>query len=228
MSTPSGGRGKFITLEGGEGAGKSTQARMLADRLEAAGIDTILTREPGGSPGAEEIRALLVSGETGRWTPMTEVLLHYAARLDHLARTVSPALDAGKWVISDRFADSTIAYQGYGHRLGAEAIEALHRIVLGDMGPDMTFILDIPVEVGLERTDGIGNQRSQDRYLRMGADFHRRVRQGFKSLAKQFPYRCNLVDAMKDPAQVHEAIWSILARSGLASNSQDPATHPKS
>lgn len=203
--------GKFITLEGGEGAGKSTQAKLLAGRLEKAGIETILTREPGGSPGAEEIRALLVSGEPGRWQPMTEVLLHYAARLDHLARTVMPALKAGKWVISDRFADSTIAYQGYGHQLGANAIADLHDIVLGDFAPDITAILDLPVTDGLARTGTRTENRTEDRYERMGGEFHERVREGFLAIAKAAPERCAVIDAGQAPDAVHDAIWQAVA-----------------
>ncbi len=142
---------KFITFEGGEGAGKSTQIELLAAALARAGISVRTTREPGGSPGAEEIRRLLVTGPPNRWDAMTEALLHFAARRDHLRGVVLPDLEAGHWVLSDRFADSTMAYQGYGHGLGRGAIEALHALVVGDFAPDLTLILDLPVDLGLER-----------------------------------------------------------------------------
>ena len=144
-------RGRFITFEGGEGAGKSTQVRLLAAALAGQGRDVLATREPGGATGAEEIRRLLVSGDPDRWDGVTEALLHFAARRDHLARTVWPALDAGRWVVSDRFADSTMAYQGYGHSLGREPIERLYAVAVGDFAPDLTLILDIPPEAGVTR-----------------------------------------------------------------------------
>ena len=139
-------RGRFITFEGGEGAGKTTQLRFLADALRAHRVDPFMTREPGGSTGAEEIRHLLVSGEPGRWDSITEALLHFAARRDHLVRTVWPTLSSGRWVISDRFADSTLAYQGYGHGLPAHLIEQLYTFTVGAFTPDLTIILDLPVE----------------------------------------------------------------------------------
>ena len=144
-------QGKFISLEGGEGAGKTTQIKMLADTLKAAGFDPVITREPGGAPGAEMIRSLLVEGDIDRWQPMTEALLHFAARLEHVRETIAPALEEGQWVVSDRFSDSTIAYQGYGHDLGQETMARLHELVLGGFQTDLTLILDIPVEAGLAR-----------------------------------------------------------------------------
>ncbi|MBM3581512.1 MAG: dTMP kinase [Alphaproteobacteria bacterium] len=224
--------GKLITFEGGEGAGKSTQIARLAERLRARGIDPVTTREPGGSPGAEAIRALLVQGDPGRWTPMTEALLHYAARLDHLERTIRPALGQGRWVISDRFADSTVAYQGYGHRLGREAIASLHRLLLGDFAPDLTVIFDIPVEVGLGRAaaragesscegtpDGVTRASKdaplsgrygdshENRYERMDGGFHERMRQGFLEIARAEPARCVVVDANRDADSVAADVW---------------------
>ena len=145
-------RGVFITLEGGEGAGKSTQVARLVERLAAAGCDAMATREPGGAPGAEEIRKLLVSGETGRWHPLTEALLHFAARHEHLTRTVRPALARGLWVVSDRFADSTTAYQGHALGLGRAMVQRLYQTIVGDFAPDLTLILDIPPDLGLERS----------------------------------------------------------------------------
>ncbi len=202
--------GKFITFEGGEGAGKSTQSSRLAERLRAQGIDPVLTREPGGAPGAEDIRALLVEGDPGRWTPMTEALLHYAARLEHLERTVRPALKEGRWVISDRFADSTVAYQGYGHQLGRETIEKLHRLLLGDFAPDLTLVLDIPVAEGLQRVAArFGNSR-ENRYERMDGGFHERMRQGFRDIARLEPRRCVVVDGSRDLDAVAADIWTAV------------------
>ncbi|NIQ96157.1 MAG: dTMP kinase, partial [Desulfuromonadales bacterium] len=143
MTEPKG--GLFITLEGGEGGGKSTQARLLAEFLELRGEEVVLTREPGGSPGAEQIRSLLVDGETHRWDATTEALLHFAARRDHLVKTVIPALDRGAWVVCDRFADSTMAYQGYGHGLPKEALAVLYDFAVGTIKPDLTLVLDLPV-----------------------------------------------------------------------------------
>ena len=137
-------QGKFISLEGGEGAGKTTQIKMLADTLKAAGFDPVITREPGGAPGAEMIRSLLVEGDIDRWQPMTEALLHFSARVEHVHATILPALKAGQWVISDRFSDSTVAYQGFGHDLGQADMVRLHELILGDFQPDLTIILDIP------------------------------------------------------------------------------------
>ena len=203
-------RGRFITLEGGEGAGKSTQIRLLADALAACGKDVVVTREPGGSKGAEEIRALLVSGETGRWGPVTEALLHTAARRDHLERTVWPALDAGSWVICDRFFDSTMAYQGYGLGLGPALIGALQTTALGDFRPDLTLILDLPVEVGLARANA--RRGGEDRYERMDLDFHRRLRDGFLDIAGREPDRCAVIDAAHPVEAVQAAILDAVTR----------------
>jgi dTMP kinase len=202
--------GRLITFEGGEGAGKSTQVARLAERLRGSGIDPVTTREPGGSPGAEAIRALLVQGDPGRWTPMTEALLHYAARLDHLERTIRPALAAGRWVISDRFADSTVAYQGYGHRLGREAIADLHRLLLGDFAPDLTVVFDIPVDVGLGRVAARYGDSHENRYERMDGGFHERMRQGFLDIARAEPARCVVVDANRDADSVAADVWAAV------------------
>ena len=204
--------GKFITLEGGEGAGKTTQIKRLAKALQAAGIDVVVSREPGGAPRAESIRALLVEGETDRWQPMSEALLNYAARLEHVATTIRPALAEGRWVLSDRFADSTVAYQGYGHDLGAETIKRLHRLVLGDFQPDLTIILDVPVEDGLKRAAGRADKASarEDRYERMGPAFHQRLRDGFLDIARRDPERCAVVDATRDRDAVHEWILTLV------------------
>ncbi|MEO5374773.1 MAG: dTMP kinase [Alphaproteobacteria bacterium] len=203
-------RGRFVTFEGGEGAGKSTQVRLLIEALGRAGIDALATREPGGAPGAEQIRRLLVEGDVGRWDPMTEALLHFAARRDHMARTVWPALDAGRWVVSDRFADSTMAYQGHGQALDRSVIEGLYRLVLGDFAPDLTVILDLPVEVGLGRAAARNGSGVEDRYERMGLDFHRRLRQAFLDIAAREPTRCVVIPADGTPAAIHAAILDAL------------------
>lgn len=203
---------RFITLEGGEGAGKTTQVKLLAAALKAAGIDAVVTREPGGAPKAESIRALLVEGATDRWRPMTEALLHYAARLEHVEATIKPALAKGRWVLSDRFADSTVAYQGYGYDLGRETVMRLHRMVLGDFQPDLTIILDVPVDDGLKRAAGRTDRASarEDRYERMDQTFHQRLRDGFLDIARRDPQRCAVVDATRDEASVHEWICTLV------------------
>lgn len=200
--------GRFITVEGGEGSGKSTQARLLARKLAVAGVDVAATREPGGAPGAEALRPLLVEGSIRRWTPMTEVLLHYAARRDHLDHTVLPALESGTWVVSDRFADSTLVYQGYGQGLDPEIIASLHRLVVGAFAPDLTLILDVPVDVGLTRAKRRAGR--EDRYERMGEDFHRRLREGFLEIARREPGRCRLIDASDTVERVHRAVCAAV------------------
>lgn len=201
-------RGRFITFEGGEGAGKSTQLKRLAAALRERGLEVVTTREPGGSPGAEQIRGLLVSGEPDRWDGTTEALLHFAARRDHMRTTVWPALKAGKWVLCDRFADSTLAYQGYGHGLPHETIRDLYRVTLGQFAPDLTLILDLPVETGLERAGGRGG--AEDRYEKMGQAFHQRLRDGFLAIAAEEPRRCAVIAADQAEDQVAKAILAII------------------
>ncbi len=206
-----GGPGRFISFEGGEGAGKSTQLGRLADALQAAGHCVITTREPGGSPGAELIRDLLVTGDVDRWDAETELLLHVAARRDHVTRTIRPALEQGQWVLCDRFADSTMAYQGFGLGLGRDTVAAAHRLALGDFEPDLTLILDLPVADGLARArsrDGDG----QNRYERMAPDFHERLRQGFLEIARRNPDRCAVIDATLDADAVHGSILAEVSR----------------
>jgi len=190
---------------------------MLADTLKAAGFDPVITREPGGAPGAEMIRRLLVEGDIDRWQPMTEALLHFAARLEHVRETIAPALEEGQWVVSDRFSDSTIAYQGYGHDLGQETMARLHELVLGGFQTDLTLILDIPVEAGLARAGKreagkieAGESAGEDRYERMDLDFHRRLRDGFLDIARRNSERCLIVDADQAPDQVHTLIREIV------------------
>lgn len=206
-------RGRFITFEGGEGAGKSTQIRLLAETLKSSGIKVCVTREPGGSPGAEEIRALLVTGETGRWDAVTELLLLYAARRDHVQRLIEPALARGCWVLCDRFADSTMAYQGYGHGLDRQKISDLHDIVLGNLQPDLTLILDLAPEKGLARTREsaeAARRGSEDRFERMELAFHERMRAGFREIAESEPERVVLVDADRDPEHVRKSVAALV------------------
>lgn len=205
--------GKFITLEGGEGAGKSTQRDHLAERLREAGIDVIATREPGGAPGAELIRGLLVEGAPDKWEPITEALLHFAARTEHLAKTVRPALEKGSWVISDRFADSTMAYQGIALGLGRETVQRLYDLAVGDLKPDLTLILDLAVDEGLKRANGRGKDAPSldDRYEKMGRAFHARLRDAFLEIAKAEPERCVVVDAAPSESTVQEAIWDAIS-----------------
>lgn len=206
-------RGKFITLEGGEGSGKSTQVERLADRLRDHGITVVTTREPGGgSISAEAIRRLLVEGATDRWQVISEVLLHNAARAEHLANLVVPALRRGDWVISDRYADSTMAYQGYGHGFDKSVIDIIHRSVAAGTTPDLTLVLDVPVETGIERAGKRAGAGVDDRYERMGTDFHERVRQGFLEIALQSPERCEVTDASCPQDEVFRAITEIVAR----------------
>ena len=186
-------RGRFITFEGGEGTGKSTQAALLTQRLRQLGIGVVLTREPGGSPGAEMIRKLLVEGPVERWDGTTEALLHFAARREHLRSTVWPALKRGDWVLSDRFADSTLAYQGYGHGVDRKIFDQLYEVAVGDFRPDLTLILDLPIETGLLRA--ATRRGIETRYESLPRDFHARVRSGFLEIAAQDPKRCMVIDA---------------------------------
>jgi len=199
--------GKFITFEGGEGAGKSTQIRRLADALEKAGLTVTVTREPGGSGGAEKIRDILLDPNAD-WDPPTEALLHFAARADHYTTKIAPALRAGDWVLCDRFADSTRAYQGYGLGLDMKAIETLYEIALDDFEPDLTIILDIPVETGVKRM--LERGADPDRYEKMDAAFHERLRQGFLDIAQKDPLRCAVIDADSDLESVTARIFDCV------------------
>jgi dTMP kinase len=205
--------GRFITLEGGEGTGKSTQVRRLAATLEARGIQTVVTREPGGAPGAEEIRKLMVEGEPGRWNAITETLLAYAARADHVARTIGPALTEGRWVISDRFSDSTFAYQGVGRGLDRETIRRIDSAVLDDFAPDLTLILDLDVTIGLQRAQARAQNQSsaENRFEKFGPEFHEKLRQAFLDIARRFPERCRVIDASGTEDQVATHIFAAVS-----------------
>lgn len=189
-------RGKFITLEGGEGSGKSTQVDFLIQYLKGKDIDVIATREPGGSDGAEMIRALLVKGDVHRWDAITEALLMSAARRDHIKNLIKPALDDGKWVICDRFADSTLAYQGYGHGLAIPDLQNLNHLTCGDVMPDLTFVFDLDAKDGLERARRRGTD--EDRFERMDPEFHERIRQGYRRIAQTDLNRYIIIDASSD------------------------------
>ena len=196
--------GRFITLEGGEGAGKSTQIARLKGWLEGRGRSVVATREPGGSPGAEMIRKLLVEGPAERWDGTTEALLHFAARREHLRSMVWPALKRGAWVLSDRFADSTLAYQGYGHGVDRKIFEQLYGVAVGAFRPDLTLVLDLPIEAGLARA--ATRRGTETRYESLPRDFHARVRAGFLEIAAQDPRRCVVIDATGDIDTIAGAI----------------------
>ena len=196
--------GRFITVEGGEGAGKSTQIGRLAAWLDGRGVETVTTREPGGTPGAEAIRALLVTGEPDRWDAATEALLIAAARCDHAEKVIRPALARGAWVLCDRFADSTLAYQGYAGGLPADGLTALTRFAVGDLTPDLTIVLDLPAAEGLKRAGArpAAESRFEARTLR----FHEAVRGGFLDIARREPARCVVVDAAAPAGAVARTI----------------------
>ena len=202
--------GLFITLEGGEGAGKSTQVGRLKELVEKRGHKCIATREPGGAPGAEMVRKLLVEGPVERWDGVTEALLHFAARREHLRTTVLPAITSGTWVVSDRFADSTMAYQGYGHGADRAMLGTLYDIAVGDFRPDLTLILDLPVEIGLKRA--AQRRGKETRYESLPVDFHERVRAGFLDIATADPERCVVIDATAGIDEIAQAIGDALTK----------------
>ena len=202
-------RGRFITFEGGEGSGKTTQVQRLAQRLAPLGAEVVATREPGGSTGAEELRALLVRGEAERWSPLSETLILYAARADHLERTIRPALARGAWVICDRFADSTRAYQGAGGGVSPGLIQRLEDNVLGAEVPDLTLFLDLPAEQGLARAGRRGG--GEARFEAKDVAFHQRLRAGFQAIVDAEPERCRQIDAAANPDAVAEAVWAAVS-----------------
>ena len=216
-------RGKFITLEGGEGAGKSTQAAMLAPRLEALGISVQLTREPGGSPGAEVIRHVLLSGAVKPLGAEAEAMLFAAARDDHVQCTILPALQKGKWVICDRFADSTRVYQGVLGHVDPRIINVLERVSVGNLAPDLTVILDLPVQMGVERARQRRGAAEPDRFEAETTEFHQQLRDGYLAIAAKEPNRCVVIDATPAKEVVANSIWSVVqSRLAPASVPQAP------
>ena len=212
--------GRFITFEGGEGTGKSTQANLLAERLKALGIGVQLTREPGGSVGAEIMRYVLLSGAAKPLGPDAEALLFAAARNDHLDTLIRPTLQRGGWVICDRFADSTRVYQGVLGQVDPRTIRALERIVVGETKPDLTFVLDVPAEEGLKRATARRGEDQADRFEGEAIEFHKKLRDAFLALAAKEPARCVVIDATRPKQEVSDEIWRIV------NERLDPATAP--
>ena len=204
------GRGKFVTFEGGEGSGKSTQIKKLAERLDAAKLRAIVTREPGGSPGAEIIRHLVLSGMGKLLGPDAETLLFAAARDDHVRTVIQPALSQGTWVLCDRFSDSTRAYQGRLGQVAPGVLNAMQRVTIGDLKPDLTIILDIPVEVGLQRASIRRGSASPDRFEAENIKFHQDLRDAYRQIAAEDPQRCALIDANADADTVAARVWTAL------------------
>jgi dTMP kinase len=213
-------RGRFITFEGGEGTGKSTQATLLAQRLRSMGIGVVLTREPGGSPGAEIIRHVLLSGAAKSLGPDAEAILFAAARDDHVKATIEPALASGRWVVSDRFADSTSVYQGALGKVDPLLLGGLHRVTVGGLKPDLTFILDVPAELGLERASKRRGAAGADRFEGEALEFHEKLRDAYLHLAACETDRCVLMDAREPQGAVAARIWDTVAKR------LDPATAP--
>lgn len=206
--------GRFVTFEGGEGAGKTTQLARLAEWLKSRGLAVVTTREPGGTEGAEAIRRLLVEGAADRWDALSELLLVAAARRDHLVRVIEPALARGAWVLCDRYVDSTRVYQGLAGGLGLERVDRLHRDILVARRPDLTLVLDVPVQEGMRRRAAAG---AVSRFEQKGEAYHDRIREGFLELAQQEPGRVRVVDAAQAPDDVTAAVIAIVAeRFGLA------------
>ncbi|HEY0851239.1 MAG TPA: dTMP kinase [Bradyrhizobium sp.] len=205
-----GGRGKFISFEGGEGSGKSTQIKLLAERLAAAKLRAIVTREPGGSPGAEIIRHLVLSGMGKLLGPDAETLLFAAARDDHVRTVIRPALNQGTWVLCDRFSDSTRAYQGRLGNVPQGVLNAMQRVTIGDLKPDLTIILDLPVEIGLKRASARRGAGAPDRFEAEDIRFHQELRDAYRQIAAEDPDRCVLIDATPSPDVVAAQVWTAL------------------
>ena len=198
----------FITFEGGDGSGKSTQVNLLKDYLDNLNFETIKTREPGGTPSAEILRDLLTTGEVEKWTPMSEALLMWASRYEHLIQVIEPALNSGKNVICDRFYDSTYAYQGVAHNLGIDKMEKLKKIIIGDIEPDVTFVLDIDPKVGLKRSLDRPNQ--ENRFESYNIDFHNKIRSAFLEIAIKNKNRCGVVDASLNEQEINNLIITVI------------------
>lgn len=208
-------KSNFISFEGGEGSGKSTQLKLLAESFKKAGLPFITTREPGGSPGGERIRSLLVSGDVDSWNPLSETLLFNAARADHIQRLIAPALANGKTVICDRFIDSTIVYQGIGKGLGTAYIKSLHHMLFGNFMPNLTIMLDIAPEVGIRRALACSGEET--RFEGLDIEFHRRIRAGFQAIAESEPERCVIINAAQEADAIHRQITeTIRIRCGIA------------
>jgi dTMP kinase len=204
------GRGRFITFEGGEGSGKSTQIKTLAERLSAAKLRAVVTREPGGSPGAEIIRHLVLSGMGKLLGADAETLLFAAARDDHVRTVIQPALNQGIWVLCDRFSDSTRAYQGSLGKVSPAFLNAMERVTIGDLKPDLTIILDVPVDVGMKRAAARRGSSAPDRFEAEDVGFHQELREAYRQIAASEPQRCVLIDATAEPGIVAANIWAAL------------------
>jgi dTMP kinase len=223
MTTPAPVRGRFITFEGGEGAGKSTQIRLLADRLDAEGKRVIVTREPGGSPGAEIIRHVVLSGMGKLLGPEAETLLFAAARDDHVHAVIEPALEQGIWVLCDRFSDSTRAYQGRLGQVPPALLNAMERVTIGRLKPDLTVVLDIPVSIGMRRAAARRGNDIPDRFEAEGIAFHQGLRDAFRKIAADEPQRCVLIDANADSKVIANNIWGVLRRRLLTPSNHEAA-----
>ena len=213
------GRGKFITFEGGEGSGKSTQIKKLAERLTKARQRAIVTREPGGSPGAEIMRHLVLSGMGKLLGPEAETLLFAAARDDHVRTVIQPALNQGTWVLCDRFSDSTRAYQGRLGQVEPGVLNAMQRVTIGDLKPDLTIILDIPVEIGMQRAAARRGSGAPDRFESENLQFHQGLRDAYRQIAADDPRRCVLIDANADADTVADRVWTAVRERVLAARS---------
>jgi len=218
------GRGRFITFEGGEGSGKSTQIKTLADRLNAAKLRALVTREPGGSPGAEIIRHLVLSGMGKLLGADAETLLFAAARDDHVRTVIQPALNQGIWVLCDRFSDSTRAYQGSLGKVSPAVLNAMERVTIGDLKPDLTLILDVPIEVGMKRAAARRGSAAPDRFEAEDVRFHQELRQAYRQIAASEPQRCVLIDATAEPGIVAATIWAALRDRLFATSAGDVAS----
>jgi dTMP kinase len=220
-------KSRFITFEGGEGSGKTTQIAILHRTLVQLGIDVVLYREPGGTQGAEEIRHLILKGDGNRWTAKAEALLMSASRAELVEKCILPHLEKGTWVLCDRFTDSTLAYQGYGHGLCFETMEWLNNFTVGNLEPDLTFIFQLPPELGLGRT--IQRKEGEDRYERFDLKFHFKVAEGYKEILKRKPERCVAIDALLEIDEISQLIFNeIKNRFGKEESRKDAVKPPPS
>ena len=202
--------GQFITFEGGEGSGKSSQIKILKSKLIDKGIDVVCTREPGGTPSAEILRELVTTGEVNKWEPMTEALLMFASRYEHTKNLIIPSLENGKWVLCDRFYHSTYAYQGLGHGLGLEAMEALKKISIGEIEPDLVFFLDIDPMEGIKRT--MGRHTNEDRFEKMDISFHTKLRNAFLGFSKTYSKNSVLINASQEINKISDIIFEEIEK----------------